>query len=197
MKFIKKSILTVTTGYILQQCNCVTIYPHGLAADLEKTFPGTCPYYLRKGVSTSKTIPMERKLNVAKKEDRSEPGTVMILSDEGHPHIVNMFAQYSPGKVQPANKIWWQLVLADGDSVYENQVPDQSIDREKYFATCLDTIFEYFEGTNDTIKIAVPYMIGCGLAGGDWNHYKKMLEDFEVKMLTAGMDLDMTVYIPE
>jgi len=31
---------------------------------------------------------------------------------------------------------------------------------------------------NSDVKIGFPYGIGCGLAGGDWKKYKKMLEDF-------------------
>ena len=28
----------------------------------------------------------------------------------------------------------------------------------------------------DTIKIGIPYKIGCGLAGGDWGEVEKMLQ---------------------
>ena len=30
-------------------------------------------------------------------------------------------------------------------------------------------------------NLAFPYNIGCGLAGGDWNHYLPMIEDLSVK----------------
>ena len=30
-------------------------------------------------------------------------------------------------------------------------------------------------------NFAFPYKIGCGLAGGNWDHYLPMIEDFTVK----------------
>jgi len=184
MKIVQGSILDVKDGYILQQCNCITVFPHGLAASLAKAFPNTCPYYFR--------TPVSERLNVAEIKDRSEPGTVMILGSQ--PQIVNMFAQYSPGKVTPVNRIWWQLDSADGRDAYVNRVPDQTSDRERYFQNCLDALFDYFKETDEVVKIAVPYLIGCGLAGGNWNCYKTMLEDFEKKMLSEGIKLEMTIY---
>ena len=35
----------------------------------------------------------------------------------------------------------------------------------------------YFPITGDTFKIGFPYKIGCGLAGGDWNIIKQIIEE--------------------
>lgn len=35
----------------------------------------------------------------------------------------------------------------------------------------------YFPITVDTFKIGFPYKIGCGLAGGDWNIIKQIIEE--------------------
>jgi len=181
MRYVQGDILEVKNGYILQQCNCVTVHPRGLSADLEQTFPKTCPYKLRKPVISG--------WNIAKPEDISHPGTVMILGNEHGPQIISMFAQYGPGKVQPVNKPWYQITVSNSPIV-----PDQTTDREQYFAKCLEALYDYFEFTEDKVEIAVPYKIGCGLAGGDWMHYRKMLEDFEAKIIESGVHLEMTVY---
>jgi hypothetical protein len=168
MKHLKGNILDVRTGYILQQCNCITVRPYGLSADLSRRFPGTCPYDYRK--------PIRPGVNMSREEDRSEPGTVMIIGTEDGPDIINLFGQYTPGKAKP------------------NSVLDKSSDREKYFQNGLDALIDFFDRTTEPITIAVPYKIGCGLAGGQWNHYKKMLDDFEKTMIDKGMYIDMTIY---
>ncbi|MBO8171583.1 MAG: macro domain-containing protein [Bacillaceae bacterium] len=42
----------------------------------------------------------------------------------------------------------------------------------------LQEMFRYFQNQPDfdRLKFGVPYMIGCGLAGGDWNIVSEMLE---------------------
>jgi hypothetical protein len=169
MRYVHSDIRTVTDGYIFQQCNCVTLKPHGLAYDLEQAFPGTCPYLYRKPARTQQGMLSH---NVANLET---PGTVFILANEQGPNIVNMFAQYAPGK--PGN-VWQPLIDVDGKIA----VADQASDREKYFQECLDAMFDYFEFTEEKVKIAVPYKIGCGLAGGYWPRYEKMLRNFEQRM---------------
>lgn len=46
MKYIKADILFVKDGYIFQQCNCVTLKPRGLSADLLLAFSRNMPVYL-------------------------------------------------------------------------------------------------------------------------------------------------------
>jgi hypothetical protein len=184
MKYIRADIRTVQDGYIFQQCNCVTLKPHGLAESLEASFPGTCPYQYRKAARTE-TDTLSR--NVATLESRANPGTVFILSNGASPNIVNMFAQYAPGK---AGNSWQPLIDVDGKIT----VPDDANDREKYFQHCLDAMLDFFEFTEGKVKVAIPYKIGCGLAGGNWSNYERMLEEFEKRMLAGNIDLEMTIY---
>jgi O-acetyl-ADP-ribose deacetylase (regulator of RNase III) len=87
-----------------------------------------------------------------------EPGTIVIKGDgKEQRFVINMLAQYYPGI-----------------SRYPNSPRDGIKAREQYFAQCLDKIANIPE----LDSIAFPYMIGCGLAGGDWNSYLKMIEDF-------------------
>ena len=175
MKYHLANILEVKDGYILQQCNCITVYPYGLSADLEKTFPGTCPY--------SRRNPKIQHTNVARTQDRSVPGTLAIMQNSTGPAIISIFGQYCPGG--PGNASY----LAT-----EAGVDDSQEAREKYFAEALNGLHDYFWGTKEYIKIAVPFKIGCGLAKGNWQNYEKMLLQFEEKMKNSGINLEMNIY---
>ena len=56
--------------------------------------------------------------------------------------------------------------------------PDSNKDgylaRENYFKQCLDKISKI----KDIKSIAFPYLIGCGIAGGNWNNYLDMILEF-------------------
>ena len=83
------------------------------------------------------------------------PGTISVHEDR----IVNMYGQKFPGK--PKSK--------SGDDCSET--------RKHFFQKCLDDISTIIEEKT----IAFPKFIGCGLAGGNWTDYEKMLETFEKK----------------
>jgi O-acetyl-ADP-ribose deacetylase (regulator of RNase III) len=86
----------------------------------------------------------------------NQPGTIQVLGNGTSERlIINMYAQYYPGNPVPGN---W----------------DDKIARERYFKDCLDAIAKL----PDLKSIAFPFGIGCGLAGGNWENYSKMLEDF-------------------
>jgi len=85
------------------------------------------------------------------------PGTIEIFGN-GHDnrYIINMYAQYYPGLGK-----------------YNN---DNDIKRLKWFQECLDKISNIDDIQNKTI--AMPFNIGCGAGGGDWDLYYNMLYDF-------------------
>ena len=88
------------------------------------------------------------------RKQRSVPGTIDVFT-EGR-HIINMNSQYYPGRFNDA---------------YEN---DTEVMRKKYFHQCLLKIAKL----PDLQSIAFPYLIGCGLGGGNWDHYEQMLNNF-------------------
>jgi tRNA G10 N-methylase Trm11 len=45
----------------------------------------------------------------------------------------------------------------------------------------------------DAIIVGVPYGIGCGLGGGDWSVYSKLLKEFETRL---PFSVKMIVYRP-
>lgn len=92
---------------------------------------------------------------------RTEPDTlasIKILGDSlENRFVINMFAQYYPGKPKyPESKL------------------DGILARQQYFYQCLLKIAKI----SDLESIAFPYKIGCNLAGGDWNYYYGVLNNF-------------------
>jgi hypothetical protein len=159
MQTIIKDITKTDCKYILQQSNCLTVRPHGLSATLENVFPGTCVYLDRS--------PVNGRSNLAVPMDRSVPGQVEIVHTDKA--IVSMMAQFAPGK---PGYYYKDIVAAAGFT-------DDAEQRLLWFRQCLEKLVVYFnEEVDVTEKIAVPYRIGCGLAGGSWKLYKKELIKF-------------------
>jgi hypothetical protein len=65
--------------------------------------------------------------------------------------VINMLAQYRPGNVARERAV-----------------------RETWFQSCLLQIGDI----SGLASIAFPYQIGCGAAGGDWEHYRRMIDEF-------------------
>ena len=85
------------------------------------------------------------------KSTHHKPGTIEVYKN-----IINMYAQYYPS--------------------LGKYVSDSNQMRIQWFKECLNQIKQIDNIQNKTI--AMPYKIGCGLAGGDWQIYEKMLEEF-------------------
>lgn len=146
ISYIDGNILDATEEYILQQCCCTAIRPHGLSEILAIKWNDTNVYSQRKGVG---------KRNMAIAEDRPSIGTIKVV---GQRKVICAFAQYAMGK----------------PGKYDScGVSDTSEDRINYFKKCLLEI----EKLNPS-SIAIPYKIGCGLAGGDWNIYNTLLNNW-------------------
>lgn len=93
------------------------------------------------------------------KESRDKPGNIIIKGNgEDKRYVINMLGQLFPGSPR-----------------YPDSVTDGYKSREKYFKECLTAILEEIPNLK---SIAFPWKIGCGMAGGDWNIYFKMIEDF-------------------
>jgi hypothetical protein len=136
---VKADIFTTGAKYIAHQVNCTT---KGFAVGIAKIIFERYPY-----------------ADVYK--DRIEdsiPGTISIAGDGlFYRGIINMFAQYYPGKGQ------------DDPSKF-----DCYKDRKVWMHQCLMAIAEI----PDLNSIAFPDHIGCNLAGGDWNWYEQKINKF-------------------
>lgn len=91
------------------------------------------------------------------REHNSQCGTISIHNSENNPTIICMFAQFCPGIPK---------------SLY-----DSANNRVKWFEQCIDTIIQ-----SNFTDIAMPFGIGCGLAGGDWNTYYKILQNCKLNV---------------
>ena len=85
------------------------------------------------------------------------PGKIIVMCNEKNPTIVNLFGQHKPGKFNN----------------YETKV-----NREEWFNQGLAELLIYLNENNLNNKVIFPYKIGCGLAGGNWDNYYKMICDF-------------------
>ena len=160
-----KDICKSTEIYILQQCNCLTVTSHGLSKTLADHFDHGDAYKDRRRVG---------RRNLAIPEDRSVPGTVTILDGDSGPSIICVYGQYRPGKTNSRYS-------------YPTEYPDTLSDRLKYFEECLDGLIEFFgEETSECPTIAVPFNIGCGLAGGRWDRYLALLNTFHLQLQEKG-----------
>lgn len=87
-----------------------------------------------------------------------KPGNIIIKGNgEDKRYVIALLAQYYPGK---------------------SKFPDSNLDgikiREKYFYHCLLRIAKI----ENLKSIAFNWRIGCGAAGGNWEHYLGMLTNF-------------------
>jgi O-acetyl-ADP-ribose deacetylase (regulator of RNase III) len=167
ISYIFGDITNCNAEVIVQQSNCLTINAKGLAKTLADKF--NINHY-------SKRRPLYG--NLAIKEDRDIPGTIRIDPVTSSPHIkyvVSFFSQFSQGK--PG--VYHDNIKSDHVDKNGNVVIDNSNQRILWFKQCLDQLGAFLVSKGIT-SVAFPFMIGCGLAGGDWNVYHKMIIEFAI-----------------
>ena len=156
---IQGNLLEAKEDYIAQQCNCITCNAHGLSQSIIDKWPHGDPYGTKRRDTRNKCI----------KEDRDKPGTIRIL--KGKPNIICIFGQWGPGK---AGGRW-----SDYYPLYRGR-KETAEDRLKWFKKGIRKIEKQIDPKYD---IAIPYRIGCGLAGGKWSEYKEILEKSKSKFV--------------
>lgn len=86
------NLLDADEAYIVQQCCCTSVKPHGLSAAIAERFPEANPYACRRRL----------KYNWARLEDRPQPGSVQVMG-----RVICLFGQYTHSKpgayADPAN----------------------------------------------------------------------------------------------
>jgi O-acetyl-ADP-ribose deacetylase (regulator of RNase III) len=99
--------------------------------------------------------------------DASLFGSITVHGDpkRGQRYVINIYGQLNPGKPSPGH--------------------DSAASRLEAFDKALDQIAELPE----LESIRFPYGIGCGLAGGDWNKYERLLEDFAERVGERGVSV--------
>jgi O-acetyl-ADP-ribose deacetylase (regulator of RNase III) len=161
---IDGDLTTADVDMIIQQCNCLTISSYGLSQAI-KTSLCVDPYGHRRCLPGKK--------NCAVKEDRGKVGTVMIYKIKSHRpnYVACLFAQFSPSKPS----LYHSDLLKDHiDPITMEPITDSNEQRMVWFNRCLNKLAHRIIKLKCK-KVAFPYMIGCGLAGGSWDKYGKIL----------------------
>lgn len=172
MNIVQGDILGSNAEYIVQQCNCLTVRAHGLSKTLSTRFVHADLY--------SKRRPIYKNRNLAVPEDRGTPGSGTILT--GMPNIVCLFGQWRPGK---CGSLYFSKYP-------ESSPPEDFIVRENWFKTSLWSFGNYLKHIGaKKATVAIPYRIGCGLAGGNWETYHAIIKEFEQ---TYFDEVNLTIY---
>jgi len=155
------NILDSQEKYIVHQTNCVmTGQGGGLAYFMFEKYPYANCY--DRSETQEKDVPGTIDIRGTGPVRKTKSGN----SKGGERYVINLMGQYYPGGPR-----------------YDN---DSARKRVKFFQQCLDEI-----GQIKKIKsIAFPYTIGCGIGGGDWKKYKKMIEKFA----GANPKIDIVIY---
>lgn len=157
------NILEATEQYIAQQCNCLTVRPHGLSKAIAEAYPHGNYYATRRPAGHR---------NLAVEDDRDTPGTLKII--RGEPNIINIFGQWAPGSVHSR---WISAYPSFREGRSETKA-----DRLQWFKEAITTLDKM-----NLDLVAVPEKIGCGLAGGDWSLYKEVLQSAKTKFVIYGL----------
>eukprot|EP00438_Fugacium_kawagutii_P006264 Skav222651 [mRNA] locus=scaffold997:205789:207644:- [translate_table: standard] len=163
MEEVAGDLLEAPEQYIVQQSNCATTYPAGLAAAIAEKFPHADVYK-----------PEARKRRGTERGDC--PGTIAVMGgpcateEQEKRGVINVFGQFCPGKPnkRTRGRVNYKGIEAGIDVVDDEQ------QRLEWFKAALQQIAEL----PDLESVAFPYQIGCGLAGGDWKQYQAALNDF-------------------
>lgn len=94
------------------------------------------------------------------------PGKCKII---GTRKVACLYGQYTPGK--PGNA----------------KVPDYAKDRQGYFESALLDLISQIPAD---ASLAIPYKIGCGMAGGNWTIYSAILQ----KIANSHLTLKIRIY---
>lgn len=152
---VRGDLLDAEENYIAQQCNCVTVRAHGLSKSLAQRFPHGDVYGDRSKKSG----------NTAQEPDT--PGSVVVTEHDGEPVLLHLMAQWTPSKPGSYNRH------------YPQTYKDTRANREAWFMECLEILEQIVP---ESEIVAMPYCIGCGLAGGNWQKYREMLEKCNTKI---------------
>jgi hypothetical protein len=149
--------------WLVQQENCARCNPHGLSRAIRNKYSYGCVLHLP---------PSERKPGEILIRQPPDGGPQGAEACSQGPTIVNLLAQKFPGK--PGSVA----------------ITDNAHYRQAYFQKCLGALRSSIDaevakreagsrgGFEPELNVLFPDKIGCGLAGGDWKIYRKMITDW-------------------
>ena len=100
------------------------------------------------------------------------------------PHFAILYAQYRMGNTN--SSYFEKSSRIDEDYLYKSHYCDSKKDRLEYFKKSLIELgLMIWRDYPHIKKIAFPHRIGCGIAGGNWIDYKRVIEMFAKFMKTS------------
>lgn len=165
-KIVSGNLLNTDYHIIIQQLNCLCVKPHGLSESIAKKYPYANVYEKRQRLD---------KRNLCIPSDRGIPGNITVsgFKEDKKPIVIGLYGQFDFGK--PYFK----------SNRPKCEIKETREQREIWFQEALDNLLNWLIENNlnkEDIKIGLPYLIGCGLAGGKWENYLKIIEKFTEKI---------------
>ena len=146
--------------YIVHQTNCIVTEPKGLARSIANRIPSACTYADR--------TPMKGGSRWATPETRAVPGTFEIRPVSPI-SVVALNAQWELGPAGKYNRV----------EIPNGVEKDTSENRLMWFETALMGFASHLRSVvRAPTTVALPRLIGCGLAGGDWKKYSAVIRRF-------------------
>ena len=138
VRIVEGDLLNAKDDMIIHQTNCTSDRAAGLAKAIFAKYPHADVY--------------------ARRIQPAKPGTIQIRDDGGSARmIVNMHAQYHPGKPRRTGR-------------------DTSDGRLRMMDSCLQHLRKYINAhMRGPVTVGIPWRIGCGLAQGDWPTYRNKI----------------------
>jgi len=178
---INGNILDVEAGTIVHSVNCMGVMESGVAKQIKDKYPEHYKQYL---------------LNCLEYKDKKNLLGTFFSSFHYRSDFINKVGLLKPGFFICG--IFGQYEYNKFGMSYKQQT-----DYEKFF-NALYSMYEYTseysdpkisykfvdsESTHITVEydakmssiLYMPYRIGCGLGGGDWNEMKKRFNEFQIK----------------
>lgn len=113
-------------------------------------------------------------------------GSIKIHKIESKKFVVNMFSQFNGGGI---------IEMFGKDSAHNRMIK---------FAACLlqmkrtlDDKRRRFILKDLPLTVSFPYLIGCGIAGGDWEVYSSLLEGFSNAIEKQGGQVTLYKFTPK
>jgi len=164
LNIVNVDLLKSGCDVLLQQNNCLRRRAHGLSKTIAQKYKYADPYSRRSGSG-----------NTADAKSRPPVGSILVMKPDlkfsNGPVVIAMMAQLNHGKADIGT--------------------DRALFRQKWFLDCLTRVLEWVDAKEPgTIKtVGVPFKIGCGLAGGDWTAYSKLLLAFQLQLASRSIQL--------
>jgi hypothetical protein len=151
---IKKDLLLVEEGLILQQTNCIGVMG-GLAGAIAQKWPIVKNEYLEL-------------ITTNRKQLWKLLGTYQTVSVGENLKVLNVFGQYDIGGGYYAGRKTEYGTLLNALKLVANTEFPKDIQTIEHL---IDDEIEYIE------DVYIPFQIGCGLGGGNWTIVRDIIEE--------------------